>query len=351
MTTLTRLKFYLNFVFPLITGCFFLTSLGAQIGEDSIERSIRNYPAISFDQINKSIDQSLNTYGERIRRLQNRMIQNDFPQYSDKLDTEYPIELRVPLRNTPAIETYNSLDKGERGTYKKQIGQYNSYSPLYQSPTGQSYLSTDTGRMPETTYPLQTDNTLAKPPIALPVASRAKMGIYFLPFIGMQIPETFDWTPNIAHGLQQKLGMGGGFRIGKRWKNFFMEADFGHYRNKFDGFEGEVLYTTNPFESGSVTGLGGFLNLGTNIPMGKKYGFGLGAGVGYGMQKIQLDLGGLAVSEKDELFNYQLLAEFYHEVTSRFMWGLRYRWIQIDEMETFSERSLHSFEISGGFHF
>ena len=347
MTTLTRLKFYLNFVFPLITGCFFLTSLGAQIGEDSIERSIRNYPAISFDQINKSIDQSLNTYGERIRRLQNRMNQNDFPQYSDKLDTEYPIELRVPLKNTPAIETYNSLDKGERGTYKKQIGQYNSYSPLYQSPTGQSYLSTDTGRIPETTYPLQTNNTLAKAPTALPIASRAKMGIYFLPFIGMQIPETFDWNV----GLQQKLGMGGGFRIGKRWKNFFMEADFGHYRNKFDGFEGEVLYTTNPFESGSVTGLGGFLNLGTNIPMGKKYGFGLGAGVGYGMQKIQLDLGGLAVSEKDELFNYQLLAEFYHEVTSRFMWGLRYRWIQIDEMETFSERSLHSFEISGGFHF
>ena len=53
------------------------------------------------------------------------------------------------------------------------------------------------------------------------------------------------------------------------------------------------------------------------------------------MQKIQLDLGGLSVSEKDELFNYQLLAEITHEVTSRFMWGLRYRWIQIDEMETF----------------
>ena len=56
------------------------------------------------------------------------------------------------------------------------------------------------------------------------------MGIYFLPFIGMQIPETFDWTPN--NWTAAKLGMGGGFRIGKKMEKFFMEADFGHYRKQ-----------------------------------------------------------------------------------------------------------------------
>ena len=349
MITLTKLKFNLNFPFPLITGCIFLTSLNAQIGEDSIERSIRNYPAISFDQINKSIDQSLNSYGERIRRIQNRMNQNDFPQYSDNLDTEYPRQLRVPLRNTSAIETYNSLDKGERGNYRKQPEQPNSYAPLHQSPTRQSYLPADIERNSDALYLSQTNNSLAKPPSPLPVTSRAKMGIYLLPFVGMQIPETFDWNV----GLQQKLGMGGGFRIGQKWEYFFIEADFWHFRNKFDGFDGEVLLApNNPFESGSVTGLGGFLNLGANIPMGEKYGFGIGAGLGYGIQKIKLDLfNEPQISEEDELLSYQLLAEFYHEVTKSFRWGLRYRWIQIDEMELFSERTLHSFEISGGFLF
>ena len=86
--------------------------------------------------------------------------------------------------------------------------------------------------------------------------------------------------------------------------------------------------------------------------MGEKYGFGIGAGLGYGIQKIKLDLfNEPQISEEAELLSYQLLAEFYHEVTKSFRWGLRYRWIQIDEMELFSERTLHSFEISGGFLF
>ena len=38
-------------------------------------------------------------------------------------------------------------------------------------------------------------------------------------------------------------------RLGRKWERF-SEADFGYYRNKFDGFEGEVLFGSNPFESG-----------------------------------------------------------------------------------------------------
>ena len=57
------------------------------------------------------------------------MNQNDFPQYSDKLDTnvnraESPLKIHQQLR---LIIPWKGL---EQGTYKKQVGQYNSYSPL-----------------------------------------------------------------------------------------------------------------------------------------------------------------------------------------------------------------------------
>ena len=85
---------------------------------------------------------------------------------------------------------------------------------------------------------------------------------------------------NISHGLQQKLGMGGVCEL-QKMEEFFYGSRFGHYRNKFDGFEGEVLYTTNPFESGSVTGLGGF-QLRNQYTNGGEVWIRLGAGVGYG---------------------------------------------------------------------
>ena len=66
---------------------------------------------------------------------------------------------------------------------------------------------------------------------------------------------------------------------------------------------------------------------------------------------MDLDLGTFAVSEKNAVFSYQLLAEFYHQVSDKFLWGLRYRWVNLDEMDSFSERSIHTFEVSGGYNF
>ena len=315
---------------------------------DGMDDNIRKYPAISFDQINRSIDKSLETYGSRIREIQGRINQ---PRQ------ELPTRVQPP--ETQFYERYPSIRKSSLKELRERRDSQFQRMPATPSPyyepmsrrippvTVSSYGQLAVPAELEETQPIDDQNAETK----FSPVSRARAGVYLLPFVGMQIPEVFDWTPSIDLGLQQKIGWGGGLRLGRKWERFFLEADFGHYRNKFDGFEGEVLFGSNPFESGSVSGMAGFFNLGANIPMGDQYGFCLGGGVGYGVQKIEVDLGSLGVSEKEEILSYQLLAEFYQQVTERFLWGLRYRWIQIDEMGSFSERRLHSFEVSAGFHF
>lgn len=335
---------YLSF----FAGFLICPPILAREWDDGMSDNIRKYPAMSFEQINRSIDKSLETYGSRIREIQSRINQ---PR------EELPTRVQPP--QTQFHERYPTIRKSSLKELRERRDSQFLRMPVKSSP----YYEPMSRRIPPVTVSLSEQ-------LAIPAESgetqgidaqnketefspipRARAGVYLLPFVGMQIPEVFDWSPSIDLGLQQKIGWGGGLRLGRKWESFFLEADFGHYRNKFDGFEGEVLFGSNPFESGSVSGMAGFVNLGANIPMGKKYGFCLGGGVGYGVQKIEIDLGSLGVSEKEEILSYQLLAEFYHQVTERFLWGIRYRWIQIDEMESFSERRLHSFEISGGFHF
>ena len=116
--------------------------------------------------------------------------------------------------------------------------------------------------------------------------------------------------------------MGRRLEIGEEMGAFFLEADFGHYRNKFDGFEGEVLFGSNPFESGECFGHGRFRQPRGQYPHGKEVWLLSWWRSGLRCPKIEIDLGSLGVSEKEEILSYQLLAEFYHQVTERFLLGV-----------------------------
>ncbi|OUU37250.1 MAG: hypothetical protein CBC16_09430 [Verrucomicrobia bacterium TMED56] len=330
---------------------------------------MRKYPELSFEQINQSIDKSMMTYGERIQEIREKIDQTERrPVPASSITLPPSIAERLPKRTVPKrdpiIERYRTkalIDPITENYRAREIPKVDispqpnnrSFRPAYQRT--ESSGSMDTGSDFVEPFPEKSEN----PSNSAPSQSRkfkgskiARTGIYILPFAGMQISEKYEWGSSAGPiGLQQELGYGGGLRIGKKWTRFFMEAELGYSKNPLDGFEGEVLFPSGLFEAGEATVLNGLLNFGLNLPTGENFGFELGCGIGYGEQEVDLDLGTFAVSEKNAVFSYQLLAEFYHQVSDKFLWGLRYRWVNLDEMDSFSKRSIHTFEVSGGYNF
>ena len=90
---------------------------------------------------------------------------------------------------------------------------------------------------------------------------RGNMGVYILPFIALQGASPFDWHSGAGTGpdfsIKQKLGFSSGWRIGKRWPHFFIDADVSYYRNKFKSM------VNMPWDfSGGADGYGGMVNFG-----------------------------------------------------------------------------------------
>jgi len=184
---------------------------------------------------------------------------------------------------------------------------------------------------------------------------RGNVGVYVLPFIALQGASPFDWHSGSGSGpdfsIKQKLGFSSGWRIGKRWTNFFIDADVSYYRNKFKSMVNMPLDF-----SGVADGYGGMVNFGGHFNPSSSVSILLGTGAGAFNQEIQLNFPvsastSTAVAEQDTLFAYQLFSGINFYPTERSLVSMKYRWIAIEEMENFSGRSLHLLELAFGYVF
>lgn len=191
---------------------------------------------------------------------------------------------------------------------------------------------------------------------------RGNEGIYILPFIALQGASPFDASiaelGNSPVSMEQKIGFSSGWRIGKRWKNFFIDADFSYFRNKLKTPSVNTLGDLS--FSGTAEGYGGMFNLGGNFNPGSVTSILFGAGVGAFNQEIQASiptpvtgLSNLALNfnETDTLFAYQLFSGINYYPTDRSLVSLKYRWLNIAKMNIFSARSLHMIELAFGYIF
>jgi len=191
---------------------------------------------------------------------------------------------------------------------------------------------------------------------------RGNAGVYVLPFIALQGASPFDASiPELGNSpvsIKQKVGFSSGWRIGKRWKNFFIDADVSYFRNKLK--KPSVNTLGNLSFSGTAQGYGGMLNFGGNINPGPSVSILLGAGVGAFNQEIQASIPtpvtgfenlALNFNEADTLFAYQVFTGFNFYPTERSLVSMKYRWLNIAEMEMFSARSLHMLELAFGYVF
>ena len=179
---------------------------------------------------------------------------------------------------------------------------------------------------------------------------RGNVGVYILPFIALQGASPFDWHSGSGAGpdfsIEQKLGFSSGWRIGKRWNNFFIDADVSYFRNKLKNMVGM------PWEfSGIADGYGGMLNFGGNFNPGSSVSILFGAGVGAFNQEIEFKLYGVPEDEEATLFAYQVFTGINFYPTERTLVSMKYRWLNIAEMEKFSARNLHMLELAFGYVF
>ena len=191
---------------------------------------------------------------------------------------------------------------------------------------------------------------------------RGNVGVYVLPFIAVQGASPFDASiaelGNSPVSIKQKIGFSSGWRIGKRWKNFFIDAGFSYFRNKLKKPSVNTLGDLS--FSGTAEGYGGMLNFGGNFNPGTATSILFGAGVGAFNQEIQasiptpvtgFDSLALNFNEADTLFAYQLFTGINFYPTERTLVSMKYRWLNIAEMEKFSARNLHMLELAFGYVF
>jgi len=184
---------------------------------------------------------------------------------------------------------------------------------------------------------------------------RGNVGVYVLPFIALQGASPFDWHSGGGSGpdfsIKQKLGFSSGWRIGKRWSHFFIDADVSYYRNKFKSM------VNIPWDfSGVADGYGGMVNFGGHFNPKSSVSILFGAGAGAFNQEVQLNFPVgpstiTAVTEEDTLFAYQFFSGINFYPTERSLVSMKYRWLSIEEMEKFSARSLHLLELAFGYVF
>ena len=179
---------------------------------------------------------------------------------------------------------------------------------------------------------------------------RGNVGVYVLPFIALQGASPFDWHSGAGLGpdfsIKQKLGFCSGWRIGKRWTHFFIDADVSYYRNKFKSM------VNMPWDfSGVADGYGGMVNFGGHLNPKSSVSILFGAGAGAFNQEVQFKLYGVQEGEEDTLFAYQFFSGINFYPTEKSLVSMKYRWLSIEEMEKFSARSLHLLELAFGYVF
>ena len=174
----------------------------------------------------------------------------------------------------------------------------------------------------------------------------SKLGIYVLPFYAIYQSKDFHLkSPFLGElEIEQDVGYSLGFRLGKRWKYFFIETDFNYFQEELERLS-EVPFSL----IGETSTLAGIFSAGVNIPVNDKVSFLFGGGIGSAYQKVEFDLMGLSLPEKNTQFSYQFISAMHLNPIPNWMIGLRYRWMQLGEMDIYTKRQLHAFELSTGY--
>ena len=173
-------------------------------------------------------------------------------------------------------------------------------------------------------------------------------GFYLMPFMGLQNTGDLVWKSFFGDiDIKESSGAVLGLSTGWQWRNFFSDFQLSYTENKMKSIEIPVPLSF----TGESTGVGVHLAGGGRFFLNDFVSFSLGAGIGGVNQNISFELAGIPVEEKDLLLSYQLFTGLEISPTESACLGLRYRWLNIEAMESFSSRNLHLLEMYLGYLF
>ena len=178
-------------------------------------------------------------------------------------------------------------------------------------------------------------------------------GFYILPFLGLLTSENLSWeSPFFGEfEIEEGVGTSTGLSIGYEGRNFFSDFQVSYIQNRMKSIK---LPFPVPFPlsfSGKSKALGFHVTGGGRFHLNQYISASIGAGIGGVNQDISFLLGGLPQEEKSFLFSYQLFSGLELHPSKYTKVGFRYRWLNIEEMESFSSRDLHLLEMYLGYLF
>ena len=183
-----------------------------------------------------------------------------------------------------------------------------------------------------------------------------RIGYYFLPFLGLQSSGELEWSPKVPSvsgtvqlPIKQKMGIASGWRMGKQWNYFFVDGEFTYFRNELaDSMN--VMGASLPIE-GDTEGYSVFLNAGLRFNILAKVDWLFGAGTGYLSQEFDFTSSGLTEESESSSWTYQIFSGLNFYASEHLLFGVRYRWVGIKEMNDFSSQDMHLAELSLGYVF
>lgn len=172
-------------------------------------------------------------------------------------------------------------------------------------------------------------------------------GFYFLPFVGTQSSTDIVWD-TWANQVEIDLnnGLSTGLRVGYNWYDLFAEFQFSYQKNDIKGINQNAVNI-----NGEIDGLGFYLSSGGRINFNESISALVGIGVGGINQHLNFSLSGIPFDQKKFLFSSNVFLGVEYSPIDHLILGLRYRWVLIDDMNSFSKRYLNSVELTAGYLF
>lgn len=181
------------------------------------------------------------------------------------------------------------------------------------------------------------------------VESTDRIGIYILPFVGLQRSQDFEWKSfGGDFEIEEKNGISWGVRVGYEWKYAFIDFQLNGFNNSLK--EIDIGFPGIEFD-GDSSGFGGLLSGGVRYDLTRFLSLSLGGGFGFVEQELSMSIMGIPVEDKDLLFTYHFFTGLELRPFEHFLIGLRYRWSKVGHMEYFSSRQMHMAELSMGYVF
>ena len=197
---------------------------------------------------------------------------------------------------------------------------------------------------PSTPQPPRT--VLSEPvPVSRPTGGP---GVYIVPSLALVYSSGFDLKSGSGFEIEEDLGGGASLRAGWMWDDFFTDLHLTYARSDLESIDlGGVPLSF----SGDTEFFGFHLTGGGKVGLLDKLKLPFGFGVGGGRQEISIMLGNVAFSESDFVLTYHLFAGLEYFATDNLLFGMRYRLVNLGEMNSFSRRDLQMLEFSCGYQY